>query len=88
MNVPGCKQSPAKVDAASRRSLSPCRDHQDPDLRPERSALCDSANIMRTKKKQLDVLKPSDLGVDIKQAHLKILKVRAAQRSVAGIKVP
>jgi len=32
---------------------------------PERAALRDAAHIMKAKKKQLDVLKPEDLGVDV-----------------------
>jgi len=44
-------------------------------------------NIMKAKKKTLEVLKPSDLGVDIK-ARLKTLKVSEPPNRSAGIKVP
>ena len=44
-------------------------------------------NIMKAKKKQMDVLKPADLGVDVK-AHPKTLKVVEPPKRSAGIKVP
>src|SRR6186713_1474169 len=44
-------------------------------------------NIMKAKKKTMDILKPEDLGVDIK-AHLKTLKVSEPPKRSAGIKVP
>ena len=44
-------------------------------------------NIMKAKKKQMDVIKPSDLGVDIKP-HLKTLKVSEPPKRGAGVKVP
>jgi electron transfer flavoprotein beta subunit len=57
------------------------------DLRLNEPRYVTLPNIMKAKKKQLDVLKPSDLGVDIK-AHLKILKVSEPPKRSAGIKVP
>jgi electron transfer flavoprotein beta subunit len=42
---------------------------------------------MKAKKKQMDIFKPADLGVDIK-SHLKILKVSEPPRRGAGVKVP
>jgi electron transfer flavoprotein beta subunit len=44
-------------------------------------------NIMKAKKKQLDTVKPADLGVEIKP-HLKTLKVTEPPKRSAGIKVP
>jgi electron transfer flavoprotein beta subunit len=44
-------------------------------------------NIMKAKKKQLDIFKPADLGVEIKN-HLKTLKVMEPPKRSAGIKVP
>ena len=44
-------------------------------------------NIMKAKKKQLDVVKPEDLGVDVKP-RLKTLKVTEPPKRGAGIKVP
>ena len=44
-------------------------------------------NIMKAKKKQMDIFKPADLGVDIK-SHLKILKVSEPPKRGAGVKVP
>jgi electron transfer flavoprotein beta subunit len=57
------------------------------DLRLNEPRYVTLPNIMKAKKKQLDVLKPSDLGVDIK-AHLKVLKVSEPPKRSAGIKVP
>src|SRR6201988_123338 len=57
------------------------------DLRLNEPRYVTLPNIMKAKKKQLDVLKPSDLGVDIK-AHLKILRVSEPPKRNAGIKVP
>src|SRR6201988_1706827 len=57
------------------------------DLRLNEPRYVTLPNIMKAKKKTLDVLKPSDLGVDIK-AHLKILKVSEPPKRNAGIKVP
>jgi electron transfer flavoprotein beta subunit len=44
-------------------------------------------NIMKAKKKRLDTLKLTELGVDIKP-HLKMLKVMEPPKRSAGIKVP
>ncbi len=57
------------------------------DLRLNEPRYVTLPNIMKAKKKTLEVLKPADLGVEIK-AHLKILKVSEPPRRSAGIKVP
>ncbi|HEY9065867.1 MAG TPA: electron transfer flavoprotein subunit beta/FixA family protein [Burkholderiaceae bacterium] len=57
------------------------------DLRLNEPRYVTLPNIMKAKKKQLDVVKPGDLGVDIK-AHLKVLKVSEPPKRSAGIKVP
>jgi electron transfer flavoprotein beta subunit len=57
------------------------------DLRLNEPRYVTLPNIMKAKKKQLDVFKPADLGVDIK-AHLKTLKVSEPPKRSAGIKVP
>jgi len=57
------------------------------DLRLNEPRYATLPNIMKAKKKQLDVVKPADLGVDIK-AHLKVLKVSEPPKRSAGIKVP
>ena len=44
-------------------------------------------NIMKAKKKPLEVLKPADLGVDV-SPRLKTLKVSDPPKRSAGIKVP
>jgi electron transfer flavoprotein beta subunit len=44
-------------------------------------------NIMKAKKKQLDIFKPEDLGVDI-TPRIKTLKVAEPAKRSAGIKVP
>ena len=44
-------------------------------------------NIMKAKKKPMEIVKPADLGVDVK-AHLKTLKVSEPPKRSAGIKVP
>jgi electron transfer flavoprotein beta subunit len=44
-------------------------------------------NIMKAKKKPLDVVKPADLGVEI-SSGLKTLKVSEPPQRKAGIKVP
>ena len=44
-------------------------------------------NIMKAKKKQLDVFKPADLGVDV-TPRIKTLKVTEPPKRGAGIKVP
>ncbi|HSS82973.1 MAG TPA: electron transfer flavoprotein subunit beta/FixA family protein [Reyranella sp.] len=57
------------------------------DLRLNEPRYVTLPNIMKAKKKTVEVLKPSDLGVDIK-AHLKTLKVSEPPKRGAGIKVP
>jgi len=57
------------------------------DLRLNEPRYVTLPNIMKAKKKPLDVVKPSDLGVDAK-AHLKILKVSEPPKRGAGVKVP
>jgi electron transfer flavoprotein beta subunit len=57
------------------------------DLRLNEPRYVTLPNIMKAKKKQLDVLKPADLGVDIKP-RLKTLKVSEPAGRKAGIKVP
>ncbi|MDF6965580.1 electron transfer flavoprotein subunit beta/FixA family protein, partial [Escherichia coli] len=44
-------------------------------------------NIMKAKKKQLDTVKPEDLGVDV-APHLKTLKVVEPAKRSAGVMVP
>ncbi len=56
------------------------------DLRLNEPRYVTLPNIMKAKKKQMEVLKPADLGVDIK-AHLKILKVSEPPKRGAGVKV-
>ena len=57
------------------------------DLRLNEPRYVTLPNIMKAKKKQLDTLKPEDLGVAIKP-HLKTLKVVEPPKRSAGIKVP
>jgi electron transfer flavoprotein beta subunit len=57
------------------------------DLRLNEPRYVTLPNIMKAKKKQLDVFKPADLGVEIKN-HLKTLKVMEPAKRSAGIKVP
>src|SRR5476649_171987 len=57
------------------------------DLRLNEPRYVTLPNIMKAKKKTLEVIKPSDLGVDIK-SHLKTLKVSEPPKRSAGIKVP
>jgi electron transfer flavoprotein beta subunit len=57
------------------------------DLRLNEPRYVTLPNIMKAKKKQMDVMKPADLGVDVK-AHLKTLKVVEPPKRSAGIKVP
>jgi len=57
------------------------------DLRLNEPRYVTLPNIMKAKKKTLEVLKPADLGVDVK-AHLKTLKVSEPPKRSAGIKVP
>src|SRR3954447_8382681 len=57
------------------------------DLRLNEPRYVTLPNIMKAKKKQMDVVKPADLGVDIKP-HLKTLKVSEPPKRGAGVKVP
>ena len=57
------------------------------DLRLNEPRYVTLPNIMKAKKKTLDVFKPADLGVDVK-AHLKTLRVSEPPKRSAGIKVP
>ena len=56
------------------------------DLRLNEPRYVTLPNIMKAKKKQLDVLKPADLGVDV-TPRLKTLKVTPPPARKAGIKV-
>ncbi|MBU1358965.1 MAG: electron transfer flavoprotein subunit beta/FixA family protein [Gammaproteobacteria bacterium] len=57
------------------------------DLRLNEPRYVTLPNIMKAKKKQLDNVKPEDLGVDVKP-RLKTLKVSEPPKRGAGIKVP
>ncbi|ABM32746.1 electron transfer flavoprotein subunit beta/FixA family protein [Paracidovorax citrulli] len=57
------------------------------DLRLNEPRYVTLPNIMKAKKKQLDTVKPEDLGVDVKP-HLKTLKVTEPPKRGAGVKVP
>ena len=57
------------------------------DLRLNEPRYVTLPNIMKAKKKQLEVFKPADLGVEVKN-HLKTLKVMEPPKRSAGIKVP
>ena len=57
------------------------------DLRLNEPRYVTLPNIMKAKKKQLDVMKPEDLGVDV-TPRLKNLKVSEPPKRGAGIKVP
>ena len=57
------------------------------DLRLNEPRYVTLPNIMKAKKKQLDVFKPEDLGVDV-SARIKTLKVTEPPKRSAGIKVP
>jgi electron transfer flavoprotein beta subunit len=57
------------------------------DLRLNEPRYVTLPNIMKAKKKQLDVLKPADLGVDV-TPRLKTLKVNEPPKRGAGVKVP
>ncbi len=56
------------------------------DLRLNEPRYVTLPNIMKAKKKTMDVLKPSDLGVDV-TSHVKTLKVSEPPKRRAGIKV-
>ena len=57
------------------------------DLRLNEPRYVTLPNIMKAKKKQLDVFKPADLGVDV-ASKIKTLKVTEPPKRGAGIKVP
>ena len=57
------------------------------DLRLNEPRYVTLPNIMKAKKKQLDVLKPEDLGVNV-APRLKTLKVSEPPKRGAGVKVP
>jgi electron transfer flavoprotein beta subunit len=57
------------------------------DLRLNEPRYVTLPNIMKAKKKTLEVLKPSDLGVDV-SPRIKTLKVSDPPKRGAGIKVP
>ena len=57
------------------------------DLRLNEPRYVTLPNIMKAKKKQLDVFKPADLGVDV-ASKIKTLKVSEPPKRSAGIKVP
>jgi electron transfer flavoprotein beta subunit len=57
------------------------------DLRLNEPRYVTLPNIMKAKKKPLEVVKPADLGVEVK-AHLKTLKVTEPAARGAGVKVP
>jgi electron transfer flavoprotein beta subunit len=57
------------------------------DLRLNEPRYVTLPNIMKAKKKQLDVYKPEDLGVDV-TPRIKTLKVTEPPKRSAGIKVP
>ncbi len=57
------------------------------DLRLNEPRYVTLPNIMKAKKKTLEVLKPADLGVDV-ASRIKTLKVSEPPKRSAGIKVP
>src|SRR5579864_2562574 len=57
------------------------------DLRLNEPRYVTLPNIMKAKKKPLEVVKPEDLGVDV-TPHLKTLKVVEPPKRSAGVKVP
>jgi electron transfer flavoprotein beta subunit len=57
------------------------------DLRLNEPRYVTLPNIMKAKKKTLEVIKPADLGVDV-TPRLKTLKVSEPPKRSAGIKVP
>ena len=56
------------------------------DLRLNEPRYVTLPNIMKAKKKQLDVMKPEDLGVDV-TPRLKVVKTEEPPKRLAGIKV-
>ena len=57
------------------------------DLRLNEPRYVTLPNIMKAKKKQLDIYKPEDLGVDV-SPHIKTIKVVEPPKRSAGIMVP
>jgi electron transfer flavoprotein beta subunit len=57
------------------------------DLRLNEPRYVTLPNIMKAKKKVMEILKPEDLGVDIK-SHLKTLRIGEPPKRSAGIMVP
>jgi electron transfer flavoprotein beta subunit len=57
------------------------------DLRLNEPRYASLPNIMKAKKKQLDIITPESLGVDIRQ-HIKLIKVAPPPERKAGIRVP
>ncbi len=57
------------------------------DLRLNEPRYVTLPNIMKAKKKPLEILKPEDLGVDVKP-RIKTLKVSEPPKRSAGVKVP
>ena len=57
------------------------------DLRLNEPRYVTLPNIMKAKKKTLDVFKPADLGVDV-TPRIKTLKVVEPAKRGAGVKVP
>ncbi len=57
------------------------------DLRLNEPRYVTLPNIMKAKKKQMDIFKPEDLGVDV-TPRLKTLRVNEPPKRSAGIKVP
>ena len=57
------------------------------DLRLNQPRYASLPNIMKAKKKQMDIFKPEDLGVDV-APHIKTLKVSEPPKRGAGVKVP
>jgi electron transfer flavoprotein beta subunit len=57
------------------------------DLRLNEPRYVTLPNIMKAKKKPLDVFKPADLGVDV-TPRIKTLKVSEPPKRGAGVKVP
>ena len=56
------------------------------DLRLNEPRYVTLPNIMKAKKKQMDIFKPADLGVDV-APHIKTLKVKEPPQRSAGVKV-
>jgi electron transfer flavoprotein beta subunit len=56
------------------------------DLRLNEPRYVTLPNIMKAKKKQMDTIKPEDLGVDVKP-RIKTLKVSEPPKRSAGVKV-